>query len=474
MNRRLYRCILSAAMVLLLASAGSAVAQSEIDRFGSVLEQIERESRLMIDPDVPIDQRTLIDFGAYTSFFLGAIDDALGETHILRLTDLNAYLRVNVDNVHQGFVRARASYFDWNEGDDFDGEGDQWRGPEIERAVYRFNLKNAIAAYDGENVNYNVIFEGGRQLVHWGNGLTFSRVIDGASLVGELGDWRLEAVGGRTFTEQLDFDSSRPGFEDDLERLFYGAMLSYDLDGHTPYVYGLVQEDDDDDSISIPRTRFGYDSYYIGGGVRGPIGDHWLYGLEAVYEGGEGLSDPFRGPQRKEDIEAWALDARIDYMIGDDHNTRITGEALFASADDDRGSDTSNTLGGNRPGTDDEAFNGFGLINTGLAFNPEVSNLIMLRGGVSMFPAPSIGLLERLQVGVDAFGYFAMDEDAPIHEATDGHSYLGFETDLYANWQITSDLAVLARYGVFFPGSGLSRSDNNPQHFFFSGVTVAY
>lgn len=40
-------------------------------------------------------------------------------------------------------------------------------------------------------------------------------------------------------------------------------------------------------------TRFGYDSYYLGGGVAGNYGDHLVYGVEAVFEGGRGLSNSF-------------------------------------------------------------------------------------------------------------------------------------------------------------------------------------
>jgi hypothetical protein len=463
-----------------LSLVQATAAQSPADRFGRTLEIIERESRLLIDPDIPLDQRALIDYGAYTSFFFMAADDPRQNTHILRLTDLNAFLRVNVDGVHQIFVRGRASYFDWNEGDDPDGEGDEWRGPLVERAIYRFDLKRALAAYHGENVDFNIIAQGGRQLVHWGNGLVLSRELDGGMLIGELGNLRLEAIGGKTFRDQVDFDTSRPDFDDKTERLFYGGMLSYDLHGHRPYVYGLVQEDDN--KQRMPGVTFGYDSYYIGGGISGPIGDHLVYGLEAAYEGGRGYTNPVLvAPpfpptlsQGRENIHAWALDARLDYLFSDANNSRLTGELLLASGDNDRLFHTSNTLGGNTAGTDDSAFNGFGLINTGLAFAANVSNLIMARAGASTFPLRSLTLFERLQVGGDVFVFFRLEDGGPIHEEVDGSGhYLGTEADVYANWQVTSDLAVILRYGVFFPGSNLE-FDDDPRHFFFTGVTLAF
>ena len=62
---------------------------------------------------------------------------------------------------------------------------------------------------------------------------------------------------------------------------------------------------------------------------------------------------------------------------------------------------TSSTFGGNESGTDDTAFNAFGLINTGLAFAPDVSNVLIGRVGVSSFPLVESKLFSKLQVGID-------------------------------------------------------------------------
>ena len=60
--------------------------------------------------------------------------------------------------------------------------------------------------------------------------------------------------------------NSRPSFDHNTRRGFYGAMLSRDLAGHKPYVYGLLQRDynDHDTLITGPvTTRFDYNSYYL-------------------------------------------------------------------------------------------------------------------------------------------------------------------------------------------------------------------
>ena len=105
-----------------------------------------------------------------------------------------------------------------------------------------------------------------------------------------------------------------------------------------------------------------------------------------MYQGGCGLSSavepriPAVVPQTQEDIHAWAVNARLDHLRGDANNTRYSLELLIASGDDDRLTSNS-AFGGNLTGSSDTAFNAWGLVNTGLAFGGELSNLVMVRAG---------------------------------------------------------------------------------------------
>ena len=455
---------------------GQASAQTPLSRFERQLEMIRRDTRQRIQPDVPADQRALIDYGGYLSQSFFAIDDIGQNTHILRQTDLNGFFRLNLDDAHRVFVRGRVGYQDFNSGDSFNGEGDQWIGPQLERAHYTFNLRRAYEAYQGESLDFNVRVKGGRQLVHWANGLVLSQELDGARGYLDWGGFTFEGFAGRTWDEQVDFDSSRPDFDDDTQRDFFGGKLSYELTPHhTPYVYGIVQRDrNENEPLNVlgSTTRFNYDSHYIGVGSTGDVTDNLRYGVEAVYQGGESLSfDPF-GSQTTEDIQAWALDIRGDYLLNDPANTRFIGEVILASGDDDRGH-TSNTFGGNTPGTDDNAFNGFGLVNTGLAFGPNASNLLLTRFGVSSYPLHGTEWFRRLQLGVDLFIFNKLDSDAPIDEPTSVDRYLGTEADFYANWKITSDLSFTTRYGVFFPGEAI-QAEHDARHFVYTGITLGF
>ena len=486
---------LASLWVLILATS-PVLAQTSVDRFERQMEHIQREQVLQSDERIPAEQRALFDYGGFAAFNFFAIDDLNQSTHILRQTDLSGYARLNFDDVHEIFIRGLARYEDFNSGDSFDNEGDDLVGPRLKRAFYRFNLQHYLAVYEGQQSDLGLIFTGGRQLAHWATGLTLDHEFDGITLEASLGDVTLTGLAGVTVPETLDFDSSRPNFDDDTRRGLFGGRLDWQVvPEHKVYVYGLVQrdynqEDFDPDpliqqrnmGIAVPLlpTRYEYDSHYIGFGSQGNITDKIVYGVEAVYEGGDALSSSFMlngtvataVPQTSENISAFAFHSHFDYLFHDANRTRATLAVVLASGDNDRLS-TSNTFGGNRSGTDDHAFNALGLIYTGVAFAPQVSNLLMVRGGVSTFPLPEHSWLDRLQIGANVFVYNKLNANAPINEPTGDQHYLGTGLDMFVNWQLSSDMSLAVRYGVFFPGTAI-QTDHDARHFLFTGFTYAF
>lgn len=475
-------------MAAALYCGTAAMGQTDLERFERQLEQIQRDTRLLVDPDLPAEARSLIEYGGYVTFGFAAIDDTTQRTHILRQLDLVGYVRVNLDGVHEFFLRGRMTYRDFDRGDSFDGNGDDLVEPTLDRGHYRFDLRRYMSAYEGQVVPYNVAFQGGRQLVHWANGLVLSQEIDGAVIDLEYEPVSLQILAGVSRDSTTDFDSSRPNFDEETHRGFYGAMLSVDVTAkHRPYIYGLVQVDNNKDDILTfgpTTTRFQYDSYYIGIGSRGSITDNLVYGVELVYQGGSTLSSSFTVAgttatavaQTEDNISAAAADFQLDYLFNDPNNSRVGLEVIFATGDTDR-LHTSNTFGGNAPGTTDHAFNAFGLINAGLAFSPTISNIIIIRVGGSTFPLPTTDFFQRFQIGVNLYGFFKFDNNGPIDETTNTDSFLGFESDIYVNWQITSDVSLAIRYGIFFPGSAIHNAganDDNPRHFFYTGLTFSF
>ena len=469
--------------IVVALCAPFAAAQQSVDRFNRQLEQIRRDTDARALSDVPPNQRALIDYGGFVSFNYFSIDDSALDNHVLRQYELIGYVRINLDAAQEIYLRGRTGWQDFNDGDSFDERGDERIDPDLDRGFYRFDSQGYQRSR-GQNVSdFGVRLEAGRDLVYWGNGLTMSQVIDGGIVDFSWHDTTLQIIGGVTPVRTVDVDPSRPNFESNTRRGFYGANLAQQIGQHRPYLYGLVQRDYNDDDLATTGgvvTEFDYNSYYLGAGIGGAITDRLLYGVEVVYEGGTNLSNSFvvsgpvltQIPQTEDDIRAWAADARLDYLLLDHRRSRLSAEVIIASGDDDR-LQTSSTFGGNAPNTTDGAFNGFGLLNTGLAFAPAVSNVLIVRVGGLTFPMPDNSAFQQLQVGVDLFMYNKLDSNAPIDEPTFDKSYLGFEPDLFINWQITSDVTIALRYGIFFPGSAIV-SDDDPRQFIGAGVTYAF
>src|SRR5258706_10198950 len=255
---------------LIAAPAAVTRAQESLQRFERQLEQIRRDTVLQINPAVPIDQRALLDYGGYLSFGYLSVDDNRNDNHILRQYELIGYVRANLDGANEVFVRGRAGYRDFNDRDSFDGRGDEVIDADLDRAYYRFDLARYNAAYRGQSAgDFNFVFQGGRDLVYWANGLTLSVPLDGVITDLTWGRVSLELIAGVTPTRTVDFDLSRAACDYNTRRGFYGGMLSMQMGTHPPYAYALLQRDyNDEDNRVIDRrlVRFQYDSFYLGAG----------------------------------------------------------------------------------------------------------------------------------------------------------------------------------------------------------------
>ena len=485
---RLGLAILIAIVAVIAAQPAGALAQDSLTRrLERQLQSAEQQYQLRINPALQLTERMMFQYGGRANFGFMAVDDTGQETRILRQTTVQLYGDLNIDGIHQLFGRLRYQYRDFNPGHSFDGSGDATTYPLGDRWWYQLNLHRAIEAHEGKRSEFDLSVKLGRQYIFWGSGLTFADQLYAVSGTFRLDPFRLEAFAGVTpESSVIDFDSSRPSFDGDTNRLFVGGRVTYTgLDNHDPYAFVLTQEDQNDENFAVIgaappiAARFEYDSTYIGVGSTGKLMPRLLYTAEFVYEMGQGLSDPIdpafpvARPQALEDVEAWAALLNLSYLFRDPHLSRVDFTSVFASGDDDRLLDTSNTFGGNLTGSKDRSFNAFGYVPSGQAFGAPLSNLMMFRVGASTFPLREQEMFKRLQVGIDVFIFNKMDRNAPLDEATNASRYLGFETDVYANWRILSDVALNLRYGVFFPGEGI-RADKDERHFLFAGITYSF
>ncbi len=245
------------------------------------------------------------------------------------------------------------------------------------------------------------------------------------------------------------------------------------LDRHEPYVYYLIQRDSTDEWGSDPLAEYTYHSDYLGVGSAGSVGlPNLRYGWEFVYEGGEGYPRP---PARKrEDIHALGLDVLLEYFFEAPGMPTISFEYLWGSGDPDRDLSANSTIGGNRAGTDDNAFNSFGFRDTGLAFAPRIANLHIFELGSGVILFRRLGPLRKLEVGTKVLFYVKDKSRGAISDPLgyQDASWVGWEWDAFCNWRLTSDVSLTARYGTFQPGSAFE--DRNSRQFVYVGVSYSF
>src|SRR6478609_9212914 len=126
-------------IISVVALSGALPALAQVQNAG----EIQRETALLANPAVPAGQRMLFDYGGYTTLGYTRIDDLNRDNHGLRQYDLFGYARLNLDDVHDFFVRGHLTWQDFNPGDSFDGRGDNFEA-RIDRAFYKFDLAKAM------------------------------------------------------------------------------------------------------------------------------------------------------------------------------------------------------------------------------------------------------------------------------------------------------------------------------------------
>jgi hypothetical protein len=482
---------LSAALLALSAPGAAA----QVGATGDAQKQLEKQMRqydaawrLEVPEEAEISERLLLDFGASARAGLYSIDDAESKSHVLREYDGRAWLRADLDGVHRFYGRLKFTYDDWNEGDDFDGQGDDLREPIGERWWYEFNLRGHHQATTGETTPWHVDLKAGKQFVQFGSGLALSSALIAGQLELEAYGVALDLLLGKTPpNDVVDWDASRPSFDSNTKRSFYGGLLEVRGGGCVPYVYGLVQRDHNDRDFSFYTdatsqlfpTNFAYDSEYFGGGFHGTLDPQWAYQSEFSLETGRALSSPIGAngapvTQTEERVHAWAAEVELAWLARDARHTRCDLECIVGSGDGDR-LDSADTFGGNLTGTTDTAYNSLGFAQTGLALTPDPSNLITTRLGTATSPFVGRGdALDRLRLLVDGYAFVKLDPSAPISVPTDHHRYAGTELDLGVDWALVSDVTLNLRAGLFLPGSAMPTGENGLRKFLYGSVTYVF
>ncbi len=460
------------------------VTRSERAAVRAVGEAEPGEYRYKVDTSLQIYERSLFEVGGYTSMTYVNLDDDQNNNRTLWQPQVTLFGRAIIDGAHTFFVRGTFAYQAFSPGDSFNGDGDQWVEPFLDRYWYEFDLNRAQTATGAQVSDVNANVRLGRQFVDWGAGLALSEVLYAARgsvsfQPQNLGTFSFEGLAGVTPPDEAvtDFDASRKQYDYDTMRGFFGGLLRYtNRSDHQFWGYVLYMPDFNDNStprepIGVSNVNFDYEAWYFSVGAEGAFSPQLRYLGEVVFETGESQSDPTRGPQESETIMAYAARGMLSWYFRDERDTQIYAETFLGSGDSNR-LNTTDTIGGNQRGTTDYAFNSMGYSYTGLAFAPAISNVVVVRFGGMTTPFPGSGVLGGLQLGLDLNFTSKIDKDAPIEEPTEDEMFLGFEPDIVANWRLTSDLSLVGRYGVFFPGAAIE--SNEPRQFIYLGVSLSF
>jgi len=461
----------AAAAAALAACAATASAQGGGE---GGLRIYEEQLRVQLDQQQAAAKEAGVDGGGWlVSAFLTYDDDAARKRRTLRQNELRLWGSLSFAGVHQFYVRGLFGYDDWNTGDNPEGErGDRWND-ELERAWYRYDYTRGVLNETGKypEVGFNV--QVGREYHTIGSGLVLALPLDAVRIGAQAGDWSVVGLLGKTLTHTPNIDDSDP-VADHMDRCFYGLELRYTgLDRHEPYVYYLIQRDHTDEWGKDPLAEYTYHSDYLGIGSGGSVLlPNLRYGTELVFEHGE--SNPNPPANRREDVHAMALDVLLEYFFDAPCKPRARFEYLWGSGDPDRDLSANSTIGGNRPGTTDTAFNAFGFRDTGLAFSPWIANLHIFQIGGSAVPFESVRLLRKMELGTKLFAYMKDRPRGAISDTlgTDQAGWVGWEWDVYCDWRLTSDVSLTARYGTFQPGDAFE--SDGCRHFVYAALSYSF
>lgn len=466
-------CILLALGVLVAMSDSQATGE---DKTG--LRIYEEQLRVRLDEQLPGARELGFDAGGWFSYaYFNYTDGALGRTRTLRQSQLRGWASLNVRGVHQAYVRGLLSWDDWNSGDNpISGRGDDF-DEELERAWYQFDLGKLMRNQTGKAPPVGFKVKVGRQFMTIGTSLVLSVPLDMIRFDVTTSNWDFLAMGGQTVEDTRNIDDS-DRVANHQDRCFYGFQISYKgIPQHRPFAYYLSQSDHTSSSPAHATQEYDYSSRYLGGGSTGSFGLPGLqYQTEFVAQWGKTYGNSAVAGTTRDKIRAMAFDVILEYLFDIPMHPKAGVEYLFATGDSDRSTSATATIGGNRVGTRDNAFNAFGFRDTGIAFSPRISNLHMWAVGGSLFTLESIRLFRKMEVGTKVFFYHKAKAGGPISDTTASNDArnLGWEWDVFCDWRLTSDVAWTIRYGIFQPGSSFDGGDKSSRHFVYTGVVFSF
>ncbi len=456
-----------------------------------LFNQQDAMQRMEFMAGTPISERLLLDVGGSFRYAFNYIDDPFGNTSELQQLDSRWYARAELDGVHRFYGRLRLWFNEWDSNNiAAPPNEDGWTVPIGELYWYELDLGGAMVNAGKKRSDLDLKIRAGRQYIVWGQGLTLSTYMYAATCEWNIGSLNILGLAGITSgNDTIDFDTSRPGYDSDTDRNYYGLKAEWRRGpDFVPYAYALLQQDgnagqEDDLPIGIGGfpTEFNYESQYYGVGATGSLGRQWQWRAEGVYESGTTLSSSISPEglpldQVTDDVTAWAGVVGLQRAFDDASDTRFDLQQIIGSGNAER-LDSGNTFGGAPPGDVDTEFNANGFLYSGYVLAPSPANLWINSVGLSGNWLRQWRAFRDMRLGVTAFTYMRLDSDAPITVFVDkgGESFVGWEVDASIDWQLMSDVNAQFLYGAFFPNESIFPDNQEGlRQYIYGGVTYGF
>lgn len=455
------------------ASAQMQVSGGPSEQFLQQQRRLQEQAREQLDRELPVSQKFRVDYGGWFDTYFYLFDDGVESSRTLRQYNMRLWSGFSADQgIHEGYIRIRATYDDWNHGDNYTRNHDDLNGPNLERGWYQFDVAKALRKYGDTAAPFELKVKVGREFIDIGTGYAISLPLDMVSVVAEAGSFETSLITGWTPASTENIDRSIP-VADHSYRNFWIIQERYlGFDKHTPFVYIAWQDDHTSEDPPNYLQNYEYDSRYIGWGSTGELVKNLRYSTEWVLERGSSYGD--NRFLHTDEIKAWGFDQRLDYYFQHETKPVLSLQYMFGSGDRDRLGSPTNAEGGNRGDYVDNSFVGFGFRDTGIAFAPRMSNIHVWRAGGAFRPLPKVEVAKDLELGTDWYLFWKHHRAAAVSDFTadEQSGYLGWEMDYYANYRITSDLSWTLRFGTFFPGDAFS--DQTTRTFLLTGLSWSF
>lgn len=226
---------------------------------------------------------------------------------------------------------------------------------------------------------------------------------------------------------------------------FAGGTLSGSYFNQTLYGIALAQKQFEDGPGGKVENQF------YGGGLKGAIIDGLTYYVEFVYQ---------LQSKSGEDFKEIGSALEVKYSLDKITKPVFMFQYAYGSAS------TTST------------FVNFGTYNAGLAWNPDIENLHVLRFGTSVSPTDMLAItwLKRMSL-IFKYSLYLVDDTDLINAGGDasavGEELAGHGLDFALRWRIFSDLSFFANYGLFIPGAAIGSADPN-RHFAMGGLNISF